>query len=122
MSYGISIYGLADDQYKNTICLIQKRAIRLISNAPHNAHSKPLFKKLKILNFDNTKNLQQSVLMWEQEHGYLPACFNSYLKKVNRVHDHNTRSSTNNQLAENILVNTNKMQFKNKMKEHLINN
>ena len=39
MSYGICLYGLADSQYITKISLIQKRAIRIISKAPFNAHT-----------------------------------------------------------------------------------
>ena len=42
--YGICVYGLADIKYTSKIALIQKRAIRILSKAPHNAHTHPLFK------------------------------------------------------------------------------
>ena len=51
MSYGICLYGSADDQYLSKIVLIKKRAIRLISKAPFNAHTTPLFKNSGILIF-----------------------------------------------------------------------
>ena len=47
MSYGILLYGLAGEQYTKKISLIQKRAIRIVSNASFNAHTKPLFSELK---------------------------------------------------------------------------
>ena len=67
MSYGICLYGSADDQYLSKIVLIKKRAIRLISKAPFNAHTTPLFKNLGVLNFSNTLKLQLSMLMWQYE-------------------------------------------------------
>ena len=42
MGYGICLYGLADEQYTSKIFLMQKRAIRLISNVAFTAHTKPL--------------------------------------------------------------------------------
>ena len=54
MSYGICIYGIAESQYISKIILIQKRAIRIISKAPFNAHTEPLFKNLGVLNFPKT--------------------------------------------------------------------
>ena len=104
MSYGICLYGLADSQYTSKIILIQKRAIRIISKAPFNAHTKPLFKNLGILNFSKTLKLQLSMLMWQYEHGELPNCFNTYFKKVSSIHSHNTRASASNSLSESILV------------------
>ena len=106
MCYGICLYGLANEQYTSKIFLLQKRAIRLISNAAFTAHTKPLFDELKILNFDKTITFQFSLLMWEQDHGDLPQCFLGYLKKNSDVHDHCTRSTTQNKLSQNLLVNT----------------
>ena len=149
MGYGICLYGLANEQYTSKIFLMQKRAVRLISNAAFTAHTKPLFDKLKILNFDKTITFQFSLLMWEQDHGDLPQCFLGYFKKTSDLHDHCTRSSTQNKMSQNILVNTdlhgkkkfkyigprifnkivsldfykkckNKIQFKRKMKDFLL--
>jgi hypothetical protein len=106
MSYGICIYGTAESQYISKIILIQKRAIRLISKAPFNAHTEPLFKNLRVLNFSKTLELQLSMLMWQHDHGELPDCFNSYFKKVSAIHTHNTRAASSKKLSENILVNT----------------
>ena len=78
MSYGILLYGLAGEQYTNKISLIQKRAIRIVSNASFNAHTKPLFSELKILNFSNTLKCKLAIFMWEYDHGLLPACFSNY--------------------------------------------
>ena len=149
MGYGICLYGLANEQYTSKIFLMQKRAVRLISNAAFTAHTKPLFDKLKILNFDKTITFQFSLLMWEQDHGDLPQCFLDYFKKTSDLHDHCTRSSTQNKMSQNLLVNTdlhgkkkfkyigprifykivsldfykkckNKIQFKRKMKDFLL--
>ena len=149
LSYGICLYGLANDQYTDKIYLIQKRAIRLISNASHNAHTEPLFRQLKILNFQKVLNFQLSILMWEYDHNDLPTIFDTYFEKAKNVHSYNTRFSASDKLAENILVNTdlhgkkllkflgprifnkiidldfyhtckNKIHFKNKLKNYLI--
>ena len=106
MSYGICVYGLADLKYTSKIALIQKRAIRILSKAPHNAHTQPLFSKLGILNFDKTFELQLSILMWQYDHGKLPNCFNSYFKKIRSIHKHNTRASSSKKLSENVPART----------------
>ena len=94
MTYGICLYGLADPQYISKITLIQKRAIRIISKAPFNSHTSPLFKNLGILNFAKTLKFQFSMLMWQHDHGELPDCFNDYFIKVNSIHTHNTRAAS----------------------------
>ena len=88
------------------IALIQKRAIRIVSNAPFNAHTKPLFSELKILNFSNTLKIKLATFMWEYDHGVLPLVFGNYFKRVGEIHDHNTRSKSQNKLSQNTLVNT----------------
>ena len=106
MSYGICVYGLADSQYTSKISLIQKKAIRIVSKAPFNAHTQPLFKTLGILNFSKTLELQFSMLMWQYDHGDLPFCFNNYFKKTSAIHTHNTRAASSQKLSENVVVNT----------------
>ena len=46
------------------------------------------------------------MLMWQHDHGELPHCFNSYFKKVNTIHTHNTRAASLQKISENTLVNT----------------
>ena len=106
LSYGICLYGMADEAYTSKIVLIQKRALRIICNATHNAHTAPLFIEQKILNFKNVLNLQLSLLMWDYDHGNLPEVFNEYFTKARDVHNYNTRFSTKNKLSENVLVKT----------------
>ena len=60
MSYGICLYGFVDSQYTSKITLIQKRAIRIISKTPFNAHTEPLFKDLMRTQF--FKNSKIAVL------------------------------------------------------------
>ena len=106
LCYGICVYGLAEEQYTNMISLMQKKAIRIIANASFNAHTAPLFRDLKLLNFSKTLKFNQSMIMWDFEQGALPNCFESFFEKVSNVHSYNTRSSSKNKLSENLLVRT----------------
>ena len=49
LSYGIKAWGFA---HKN-IYTIQKKAVRIISNSKFNAHSDPIFKRLKLLRIED---------------------------------------------------------------------
>lgn len=49
LSYGIPIWGGTYNIHKNKMITIQKRAVRVLSNAKYNAHTDPLFRELKIL-------------------------------------------------------------------------
>ena len=49
LTYGSQIWGQTSNTYIDKIFLIQKNAARIISFAEFNAHTDPIFKKLKIL-------------------------------------------------------------------------
>ena len=106
LNYGICTYGLANDEYTSRIFLLQKRAIRLISNAPFNAHTSPVFSDFIILPFEKCVEYQLSVLMWDFDHDKLPAVFSKYFDRAQKKHEHNTRFAATNKMSENRLVNT----------------
>ena len=106
LCYGICLYGLAEPQYISKIILIQKRAIRILSKSPFNAHTEPLFKKLRILNFSKTLEFQFSVMMWQHDHGELPTCFNNFFKRVTDIHEHSTRAASLGKFSETSIINT----------------
>jgi hypothetical protein len=53
LSYGINVYGCATSTALEKLRIMQKKAIRSISNANYRAHTAPLFKELKILPLDD---------------------------------------------------------------------
>jgi hypothetical protein len=56
---------------------MQKKAVRLISNANYNSHSEPLFKNLGILPFQDLVSFFNIQLMQQFNQGFLPASFNN---------------------------------------------
>ena len=106
MNYGLCMYGLANDEYTSRIFLLQKRAIRIISNSLYNAHTDPLFSDLNILPFEKCVEYQLSILMWEFDHGKLPVVFSKYFERAHNKHVYNTRFASSNKMSENRLVNT----------------
>ena len=44
--------------------------------------------------------------MWDQDHGLLPKCFDSYFTKVRNIHRYDTRSASNDLISESTLINT----------------
>ena len=111
LNYGTCVWGNAAENYLNKIRILQKKVIRIISNAEFNDHSSPLFKALKVLKFDDIRKMQFACLMWEFDHGNLPKCFNNYFEKVSDTHKYATRNSTSGKLSENINVNTSRYGF-----------
>ncbi len=47
LSYGINVYGCATSTALEKLRIMQKKAIRVISNANYRAHTAPLFRELK---------------------------------------------------------------------------
>ena len=53
LSYGISVWGNARNEYLDTLRLMQKRAIRLITSSDFHASTSELFRDTKILKLDD---------------------------------------------------------------------
>ena len=104
--YGICVWGTATNKYLEEIRLVQKKAIRIISNANYTQHTRPLFKELNLLNIDDLFQNQYAALMWDQDHGLLPKCFDSYFTKVRNIHRYDTRSASNDLISESTKINT----------------
>jgi len=51
LNYGISVWGDSKTSYIKKIETIQRKATRSIVNGKYNAHTEPIFRKLKILKF-----------------------------------------------------------------------
>ena len=71
---------------------LQKRAVRIICNAPFRAHTQPLFSDLKILPFDYINKLQIGVFMYKLHRNLIITSFNHWFCKNSDVHGHYTRS------------------------------
>ena len=106
LSYGICVWGNADDNLMEKVRVAQKKVVRILGNAEYLAPTSEIFKSLNILNLDDIFLHQYACIMWDQDHGILPKCFKSYFKQVTGIHTHDTRMATSNKLSENIKVNT----------------
>ena len=106
ISYGLIVWSQASAIYTNKIKLIQKKALRIITNSDYLAHTKPLFKKLNILNFDDMIKHQFASIMWDQDHDLLPNSISCFFKPVSQIHGYNTRMVSAGKLSENIAIHT----------------
>jgi len=75
--YCLPIWSSAAISLLKPITLMQKKAIRLISNSKYNAHTEPLFKSLKILPFDKLIEFFNLQMMQRYIQGFLPKAFRS---------------------------------------------
>ena len=89
LNYGILLWG------KNIrrICKLQKWAVRSITCSKYNAHTDPLFIKLKILKVDDIYKLNLLKFAFKYNHKLLPNYFYGKFDPTYANHDHDTRQS-----------------------------
>jgi hypothetical protein len=75
--YCIQIWTCTPRSNLNPISILQKKAIRLISNSNYNAHSEPIFKEQAILPFEKLILFFNLQTMQFYTQGFLPISFNN---------------------------------------------
>ncbi len=97
--YSILAWGYEHSRLKQ----IQKRVIRIINLSKYNAHTEPLFKKLKLLKIEDILKLNEIKFYFKLVNKKLPVYFQQQqttnntdkmflLKQSNEIHELNTRS------------------------------
>ena len=71
--------------------LLQKKAVRLITNSKYNSHTNPIFRKLNLLKLDDIYTLQCTKLLLKYKQCILPQYHSEQLVTTNRIHHHFTR-------------------------------
>ena len=72
LTYGIEVWGKAADCHINSLVVLQKRAIRIITSAEFRAHTEPLFKSLNILSLKKIYLFNLGMLMYKSENSLVP--------------------------------------------------
>ena len=88
--------------------LLQKKAIRIISNTDYLAHSSKLFLNLKLLKLDDIMKFQLGTFMYKLKYNKLPNVIPHMFVTNENIHSHNT-SNKNGYLIPS--VRTNCMKF-----------
>jgi hypothetical protein len=70
----------------NRIILLQKRIVRILDKQPFDAHTDPLFIKLKIHKFDWIYLYHFGKFMYQYHNGLLPRSFDNFFLPMNQVH------------------------------------
>ena len=87
-------WGNSYSGHLNTIKLLQKRAVRIITHSNYNSPSAPLFIKMKILPIQELITLNTLVFMYTFHSGKLPCIFKSMFVSNSSFHSHNTRQQS----------------------------
>jgi len=103
INYCLLVWGYESDRIKK----LQKKAVRVIAVSKYNAHSEPLFKKLKLLKVEDILRLHELKFYFKYCQDKLPFYFSkstSYtstnkgkftINLNNEIHNHNTRQKRN---------------------------
>ena len=94
LSYGLLVWGNANQTHINKIISIQKKAIRLTSKSSYNSHTEPLFKSANVLNLTDLYKHQVVLFMFDYMKHNLPKSFKNMFipnRHINRTY--NTRQS-----------------------------
>ena len=91
LTYGIVAWGHTYQSTTNPLLILQKKALRLITFNNFQAHTNPIFLRLKILKFPDLVFLYTALFMHDYHSKNLPISFKSYFTNVNQKHNYNTR-------------------------------
>ena len=91
LNYGSLLWENNSDK----LCVLQKKAIRIISCSRYNAHTNPLFKELKLLKCNDICLLHTYKFCFKLENRMLPAYFHSGIFTKSRYDDTQTARCTN---------------------------
>ena len=95
LDYGITLWGSSHSSYVNKLFSMQKKVVRNIAGASYNAHSDPIFKKLKLLKLSDIYETKISKMMYEHNNGTLPSALNEMFTDNTSIHNYNTRNKNN---------------------------
>ena len=79
----------------NHILLLQKKAVRLCTNAAYLANTEPLFHRLHTLPIFELHSYQITIFMHRFHSSELPVTFNGMFQLNSSIHKYPTRTSTN---------------------------
>jgi hypothetical protein len=92
--YCVNILGSTSQKNINKIHKLQKKAIRIVKNAPYNAHTAGFFADLDILPFDKLIVYHRALFMHSIKYEYAPASFtNTWLLNNERNLMYNLRNT-----------------------------
>ena len=93
ISYCIVIWGNSSRTKIDTILRLQKKAIRICTSSDYNAHSAPLFRKLKTLNVYDLAQYHTAELGFNYFQCLLPNVISSMFITNEQIHNYDTRST-----------------------------
>ena len=104
--YGSQVWGQSSQTLIDKISVLQRKAVRIMTFSDFQAHSNPLFNKLKILKVKDNIFLQNCLFVYDYFHGNLPNSFNNIFNKVDDTHSLFTRNANDGKLTKSLYNST----------------
>ena len=89
LNYGVCLWG---PSFKS-VELVQKRAVRVITNSNFKAHTSPLFKQNQLLKIQDIYKLKCLKLHYKIENGLAPEFYRLFYHRNWDIHNYNTRNT-----------------------------
>ena len=99
LSYGLPVWGCANQTLIQKLFILQKKAIRAITFSDFRAHTSPIFKDINVLKVNDLFQYQVSSIMWDYDHNTLPKSLNSLFTKTKSTHLYRTRFANADKLT-----------------------
>lgn len=93
-TYCIELWGNTYKTYMDSLFLLQKRIIRIITSSKRNEHTASLFKKLEILPLSKLFEYRILMMLYKFENKKVPVILQNIFTKQTSVHSYNTRNAS----------------------------
>ena len=94
MLYCNIVWGNCSITRINSLFLLQKRALRIVTNSNYLSHTEPIFYRLKTLKLQDIHTLQTGTFMYKYSNSLLPSLFQDIYTLNSNIHTYPTRRST----------------------------
>ena len=92
--YGILKWGCASKTILEPLKRNLRKAVRIMDSANYTAHSEPIFKRLKVFNFDKFYMLETAKMIFQINNNTSNKFLQDEFMKTKILHNYNTRQSS----------------------------
>ena len=104
ITYCNIVWGNCSSTKINSILLLQKRALRVVTNSHYLSNSEPLFHQLKRLKINDIHTFQTAIFMHKYTFNQLPQSFYNFFTLNSNIHSYPTRRSSDYHLENPKIV------------------
>ena len=98
LAYGVTLWGSTYPTHLSKIIIRQKKVVRIIAGAHHNAHTAPIFRNMSLLKLEDIYKLQVSRYVFSYIAGLLPPALSQLFTLSQDTHGHSTRHALTHKL------------------------